>query len=364
MLKERRIWTALLVLTCQATCVHALVIKQGPRRQRTTFLRPRTSIGAFPLSSATKTQLRSALADPDDDEAMRMTYLDRIGISRDEIEALTDPDRRRSPDLADLQRLLTGHLFSVPFENMDQHSHPADEGDGDGVQRRTEHVPRRDPEDLPSLDVRRSLSKICHQNRGGFCYELNLSFAWLLRSLGFAVRLAVADVGCSQNVPAHVIVLVDGLVQGRETPVLVDVGFGNPGVCNVVLPLVLNEPVLDMHGDSFRFVPCTETDRFDTALYRTRLGNAGEEEAMYRFRAEDDLPDDAEEFALGLHHVLNDSPFFNGKRICVVSTDEGHCTLGEGYAKWVEQGQAVRTVEFGSETEWREALSEHFGVML
>jgi hypothetical protein len=117
---------------------------------------------------------------------------------------------------------------------------------------------------------------------------------------------------------------------------------------------------------AIRFVRCNATDRFDTALYRTRLGNPNvqKEEAMYRFCANDDLAYNAEEFALGLNHVLNKSPTFTGKRLCVRSTDKGHCTLGEGYVKWVERGQVVDTVEFASETEWRTALLQHFGVVL
>ena len=212
---------------------------------------------------------------------------------------------------------------------------------------------------------------------------MDLSFAWLLGSLGFRVRLAVAEVGCNQNIPAHVVVLVDGLIlpaapaaaegvikeeEGNvPSSVLVDVGFGTPGVCNVVLPLLHDAPMSDVHGDLFRFASCTEIDRFDTVLYRKRLvtGNTGdEEEPMYRFRASDDLPPNADEFSLGLHHVLNHSPTFNEKRLCVLSTDGGHCTLGEGYVKWMERGEAVRTVELESEGQWREALLDHFGVVL
>jgi len=300
-----------------------------------------------------------------DDDDMRAKYLHRIGIPPQQADALVA--KGPSVDLIDLQDLLTAHLFSVPFENLDQHSHPADT---DNIARGASHIPRRQIEDLPSLDVHKSLRKICNDRRGGFCYELNTSFAWLLRSLGFNVRLAVADVGCAQAIPAHVIVLVDGLLEDTNASVLVDVGFGTPGVCDVVLPLVHNNQTLDKHGDSFRFVHkegIGEDERFDTILYRKRLvtGNPHDnEEPMYRFHSKDDLPNDAPEFAKGLHHVLNHSPTFTGKRLCVISTEGGHCTLGEGYVKWMERGEAVRVDEFETETQWREALEEHFGVVL
>lgn len=299
-----------------------------------------------------------------EDEEMRRRYLRRIGVPDDVAAGLMRKDDVGSTDL---QLLLSAHLLTVPFENLDQHSHPGD--DVPGAASGARGIPRRPIEDLPSLDVRRSLRKICERNRGGFCYELNLSFAWLLRSLGFTVRLAAADVGCTQAIPAHVVLLVDGLLRGgeEETPVLVDVGFGTPGVCDVALPVAYDVPRLDSHGDSFRFERCSpeESERFDTVLHRRRLASGdGEEEPMYRFRVSDDLPEASEEFANGLAYVLNESKLFNDKRLCVVSTEGGHCTLGEGYIKWVERGETVMRVELPSETEWRGALSEHFAVVL
>jgi arylamine N-acetyltransferase len=387
-----------------------------PQKKPSSFFRLPTFIGASsPLVSSSLSSSGGYCDSSDNDEdeddiAMMMKYLDRIGMSRNQAQALllgddvdadnskarTKSGTRRSPNLADLQQLLTAHLLTVPFENLDQHSHPVDANDDDDddsqniiTKSRAKFIPRKQPDDLPSLDVKRSLHKICHiRGRGGFCYELNLSFAWLLRTLGFGVRLAVADVACTQDIPAHVIVLVDGLLvqthtiddvhdkdenrAAAKTAVLVDVGFGTPGVCNVVLPLVLDEPTFDTHGDSFRFARCEQQDgrRFDTVLYRTRrvVGNPGttnvEEEPMYRFCSKDDLPHNAEEFALGLNHVLNKSPTFTQKRLCVRSTEKGHCTLGEGHVKWVEQGRVIQTVELGSETEWRQALWQHFGMVL
>ncbi len=38
------------------------------------------------------------------------------------------------------------------------------------------------------LDEARMVNKIVRERRGGFCYELNSSFGWLLRQLGFTVE--------------------------------------------------------------------------------------------------------------------------------------------------------------------------------
>ena len=279
-----------------------------------------------------------------DDNELRRWYFERIGISREDGAAIIS----RDPNAEDLQRLFTAHLLHVPFENCDQHSHPSHGG-------MTNAVPKRYAHALPSLDVRRSLDKIIWSRRGGFCFELNLSFVWLLRSLGYRARLALADVGRRQQVPGHVAILVDGLATdegGIDLPLLVDPGFGDPGVCEVVLPVSPDgcKRYEDPHGDVFRFrreegSSNGDTDRFNVALYRTRVRAPDVEEPMYRFHTDDDLPYDAKEFQDGLYRVLTTSDFFTNNRVCVLSTESGLITLKEDCVKWVERGKTVRVSE-------------------
>src|SRR5512140_824701 len=68
-------------------------------------------------------------------------------------------------DLETLRSLQTAHLLSVPFENLDI-------------------VPLHRP---LALDEPSLWDKIVERRRGGFCYELNGMFAWLLKQLGFHV---------------------------------------------------------------------------------------------------------------------------------------------------------------------------------
>src|ERR1700692_3852675 len=70
-----------------------------------------------------------------------------------------------------LQALHEAHLLAVPFENLDI------------------HIGRK-----ILLDEGALWAKIVEQRRGGFCYELNSTFAWLLRTLGFQVELLSASV--------------------------------------------------------------------------------------------------------------------------------------------------------------------------
>ena len=110
---------------------------------------------------------------------MRDKYLSRLGVDAAIVE--------RAPNAEDLQALLTAHLSTIPFENLGQHEHPSEGLPFIGVPAVSKPL-------LPSLDVDACLSKLVEKNRGGFCFELNFSFAWLLRQLGYAVRLGRSDV--------------------------------------------------------------------------------------------------------------------------------------------------------------------------
>jgi N-hydroxyarylamine O-acetyltransferase len=87
-------------------------------------------------------------------------YLERIEIHK-----------QLEPHYAFLAELQQSHLLHVPFENLD-------------VVHKREIV----------LDPQRLFEKIVQKKRGGFCYELNGAFAWLLNKLGYQVTLLSAMV--------------------------------------------------------------------------------------------------------------------------------------------------------------------------
>jgi N-hydroxyarylamine O-acetyltransferase len=86
---------------------------------------------------------------PTDHETV-MTYLDRVGATAPTVS-----------DAAGLRALHRAHQLTVPFENLSIHL--------------AEPI---------SLDERDLIDKIVHRRRGGFCYELNGTFALLLEALG------------------------------------------------------------------------------------------------------------------------------------------------------------------------------------
>lgn len=102
-----------------------------------------------------------------------------------------------------LRALHHAHLLTVPFENLDIHL-------GRPI----------------VMDEARFVDKIVRQRRGGFCYELNGAFAWLLTGLGFTVTLLSARVIGDDGTPGpefdHLALRVD-----LAEPWLADVGFGD-----------------------------------------------------------------------------------------------------------------------------------------
>ena len=89
-------------------------------------------------------------------------YLARIGLG-----AEFGSGGLPSPTEATLTKLHRAHQLSCPFENLD--------------------IYPRGPNRPITLNEALILDKVVRQRRGGFCYELNTAFGWLLRALGFHV---------------------------------------------------------------------------------------------------------------------------------------------------------------------------------
>ena len=137
------------------------------------------------------------------------TYLERIGYSGS-----------REPTVETLRQLHRVHMLSVPFENLDIHlGYPI------GLS-------------LPSF-----FDKIVRRRRGGFCYELNGLFGWLLEQLGFkVVMLSVRVFNGTQPGPEfdHLILLIK-----LEENLIADVGFGD----SFLEPLLLDTSEEDVQFD-------------------------------------------------------------------------------------------------------------------
>lgn len=137
-------------------------------------------------------------------------YLARIGLDGGP-SALTPDGDALEPTYETVARIQAAHVTRVPFETLSITSDPSGEHFGEGV----------------SLALPDLYEKIVERERGGFCYEINGLFVWLLEDLGFEVdRLAaqVLDDDGDPRPPAnHHTVRVT-----LDRDYLVDVGLGLP----------------------------------------------------------------------------------------------------------------------------------------
>src|SRR5687768_9723305 len=220
----------------------------------------------------------------------------------------------REPTVATLRALQVGHLLAVPFENLDIHwKRPI------------------------VVDTQRFLHKIVDERRGGFCYELNGAFAWLLRELGFDVtmlsgRVPTADGNLGPPFD-HMALLVT--IDGKRW--LTDVGFGDFSL----YPLNL-----DADNGEFEIIRGEE--------WGVRRNGKTE----YLFTLD---PHELPEYApMCDYQQFSPESSFTKKRVCTLATEWGRITLTE--AKLIITRDGVREEVPVSPAEWDDVLRETFGI--
>jgi len=242
-------------------------------------------------------------------------YLDRIGYSGP-----------LEPTLSNLTAIHRAHLLSVPFENLD--------------------IPQRPI----VLDLGRLYDKIVLRRRGGFCYECNGLFAWLLRALGFSLEMLSARVVGNDGRLGpefdHMLLLVD-----LGQPYIADVGFGN----SFLEPLrLVEDEEQPSAGAEYRFHcsgPRWELQRKENEAWKL----------LHDFTLEQHQLGQYCEMCL-FHQTSPESPFTRG-RMCSLATQTGRVTLSDLRLIVTENGRREER-QLASEEEWRRELEQRFGVVL
>jgi N-hydroxyarylamine O-acetyltransferase len=236
----------------------------------------------------------------------------------------------RQPTPEVLRNLHRAHMLSVPFENLD--------------------IPAKRP---IILDVERLLHKVIDLHRGGFCYELNGAFAWLLRSFGFGVSMLSARVARKDGIFSpefdHMTLEVRDAAGNYW---LADVGFGD---C-FLEPLSLTHPTeSEQQRRTYRLLE----DR-DTLLLQ-RKSSEKDWAPQYQFTRS---PHRLEQFAPMCHfHQTSPESSFTQRRLCSLATLGGRITL-EGMRLITTQNGNRTETEIADEEEYQRLLREKFGVEL
>jgi N-hydroxyarylamine O-acetyltransferase len=228
------------------------------------------------------------------------------------------------PTAQTLYALHRQHLLTVPYENLDIHL-------GRRLELNEEHI----------------FQKIVTQKRGGWCYEMNGLFAWVLRELGFdvaylsgAVNRDTAGADAKGN---HLVLLVK-----LEQPYLADVGFGD-------LPEVL--PLKEgSYQKDFMTVRLTKDGEW-WRLHNHEFGGA----KSFDFTLQ---PQQLSDFAAQCHRQqTSPNSGFVKTTVCQIFTEDGFATLrGVVLQSVTKDGVAKRVLD--SEKEYEKVLRETFGLEL
>ncbi|KAG2458213.1 ARY2 protein, partial [Polypterus senegalus] len=261
--------------------------------------------------------------------------------------------------LEDLQKLSRQHLFTVPFEDLTIHS-------GGRIH----------------LDLGWVYDKIVVQHRGGFCYENNSLFGWLLSQLGFNVTHLAAQVKNSITKRFgppfdHLVTMVN--LGGHRW--LCDVGFGacfqsplsletesNQTQPNGVYRVKQEGEVLIV--ERMQDEECKDAGGHSTAANKeaiTTVHSRSEWEQLYKFTL---TPRSVEEFSeMCVYHQTSPSSLFYCKSLCCLHLPNGVLSyVGRRFKHvvypspgcWVEKEKLNGL----SDEEIRKLLEERFNIVL
>lgn len=258
-------------------------------------------------------------------------YLTRINISE-----------AREPSIEFLAELQLKHLYAIPFEDLD-------------IPDRARIV----------LDLERIYNKIIPSKRGGFCYELNGLFYWLLTNLGFQVDMLSARVYNHDRKAVgpefdHMTLLVhlparhnssaspQLLFANINEDYLVDVGFGDSFRKPILMP---NGTVSDLSG--------TYRIRGSKGNFAVEKLNKGLWELQYSFTT---VPRQLQDFA-EMCDFQQDSPtsLFRTRMLCSKATETGRITLSDN-SLTIKKGKEKTKIKFNTRKDFNKYLYEYFEI--
>jgi N-hydroxyarylamine O-acetyltransferase len=232
-----------------------------------------------------------------------------------------------------LRGLQSAHLISIPFENLDI-------------------IPLHRP---IQLNERALWDKIIIGRRGGFCYELNGIFAWLLKQIGFEVTYLNArvfsktgELGMNYD---HLALLVRA--PGEATRWLADVGFGD----SFLEPLNLDE-----RGEQSQSLRAYRLEEVGEGWVTWQKNYDEMWERQYYFDLlPRSFPEDYEEACI--YQQTSAETSFTQRSIITIATRDGRVSLEQNRLIITSQGRRQET-PVSDENEYNLLLKKHFGVVL
>jgi N-hydroxyarylamine O-acetyltransferase len=236
------------------------------------------------------------------------------------------------PAIQTLYDLHFAHMLAVPFENLDI-----------GLKR---------PIQITESAI---YEKIVINKRGGFCYEINGLFAWLLKQVGFNVTYLNARVYDHEGKMGIDFDHLALMVQIPEKPErwLVDVGFGDS----------FTEPLkFDVDGKQIQGLRAYRIEQVTDGYAVWRKNYDATWERLYFFDLEPhNFPDEYE--AACLYHQTSPESSFTRGSIITRTTTNGRVSLEDGKLILTRNGQRTEK-RLESREEYKALLLEHFEIAL
>lgn len=239
-----------------------------------------------------------------------------------------------------LSALQQAHLSSVPYENLDILA---------GIHN--------------SLSPASLYERIVSNHRGGYCFELNGLFAWLLEKLGFQLveyfgrwlKYEPIEIPmCRHRIPR---------VEIEGKSYIADVGLGHFGSPR---PLLLEEGTeQDQDGEKFRFVRHEKMGWIVQDYYKGQWGN------VFSFSEDPKQPIDY--FQPHWYCTTHPDSIFKNSTMVYIRTPQGRNTIfdvtdkvtGEKVQQFrIFSGNTLETFIPRTQQEYKDSLKKYFGISL
>lgn len=237
--------------------------------------------------------------------------------------------RKPQNDLDTLKSLHEKHVFNIPFENLDIHH-------------KTEI----------KLEKNHLFKKVIEDIRGGFCYELNYLFWFLLTDLGFDVKMISCQIFDGEKIGPEFDHMAIIIKLDREIW-LADVGFGDL----FTKPLDVNN--VDEQFDGRNYFKIKNWDKKTFLLSMSK--NGIDYEKKYLFKIDKKVIEDFSEQCFFKQY--SSSSYFVKNKVITLPIENGRKTIFN--SKYIVKNNGTKVeVTIGTKKEEKNLLKKEFDIQI